>query len=201
MITSTPVLAFYDLGKPTLISADASNYGIGGIIKQLHNNVWKPTAFCSRMLTEGECKYAQIEKECFAGVWTHESFARYLSGLPSFQLITDHKPLISLINCKDLDQVPLCCQCLLICLMCFNPVAIYAPGKDLVIADTLSRSPLVQEKPDSDLEEAVTAHVAAVEAMLSASTSKLAQISTATASDTQLQTVLCYITNGWHNHY
>ena len=44
-----------------------------------------------------------------------------------------------------------------------------------VIADTLSRSPLIQEKPDSDLEEAVTAHVAAVEAMLPALTSKLAR--------------------------
>ena len=85
--------------------------------------------------------------------------------------------------------------------MHFNPVVVYAPGKDLVIADTLSRSPLVQEKPDSDLEESVTAHVAAVEAMLPASTSKLAQIGTTTASDTQLQTVLRYIRNGWPNHY
>ena len=37
---SEPVLAYYDVNKPTLISVDASSYGIGGVLMQ-QNGVWK----------------------------------------------------------------------------------------------------------------------------------------------------------------
>jgi transposase InsO family protein len=201
MVSSTPVLAFYELGRPTLVSADASSYGMGGVIMQQHEDGWKPIAFCSRTLSESERRYAQIEKECLAGVWTCERFSRYLSGLPSFQLITDHKPLVSLINKKDLDQAPLRCQRLLIRMMRFSPEAVYTPGKNLVIADALSRNPLVQDKPDSDLQEEVSAHVAAVEATRPASPSKLTQIRDATKADLQLQAAMQYTQDGWPKYY
>lgn len=197
MITSTPVLAFYQLGKPTLVSADASSYGIGGVIMQLHNSDWKPVAFCSRTLSEAERKYAQLEKECLAAVWTCERFSRYLCGLPTFKLLTDHKPLVPLINTKDLDQVPLRCQRLLIRMMRYNPKAVYTPGKDLVIADALSRNPLAKIQPDSNLEKEVEAHVAAIVADIPATPSKLALIRQETQTDPQLQTALQYTMSGW----
>ena len=186
LITSTPVLAFYDLGKPTLVSADASSFGMGGVIMQQHDSEWKPVAFCSRTLSEAGRKYAQIEKECPAAVWACKRFARYLCGLSSFKLLTDHKPLVPLINTKDLDQVPLRCQRLLIRMMRYNPTAVYTPGKDLVIADALSRNPLTNRYIDS-LEEEVTAHVAAVEATRPAAASKLTQIRRETQTDLQLK--------------
>ena len=79
-----------------------------------------------------------------------EKFDRYLCGLEQFKLVTDHKPLVPLINSHSLDNIPLRCQRLLMRLMRFSPVAEYAPGKTFIIADTLSRSPLPTTGAESD---------------------------------------------------
>jgi hypothetical protein len=45
LLMSSPTLAFYDARKPTKVSADASSYGIGGVLMQQHDKDWKPVAF------------------------------------------------------------------------------------------------------------------------------------------------------------
>ena len=196
LVTKTPVLAYYDASRPTRISADASSYGIGGVILQQSDNCWRPVAFCSRTLTCAEQRYAQIEKECLASVWACERFAQYVCGLPSFELLSDHKPLIPLINSKDLDLVPLRCQRLLLRLMRFNPVARHVPGKELVIADTLSRHPQVV-RTVSELELEVEAHVDAITSSWPASETMLSRLRQASLDDTLIRDALQYTKEGW----
>jgi len=102
-ICESPVLAHYDMNKPT-------SYGITRVLMQQHREQLKPVAYCSRTLISAERNCAQIEKVCLAATCTCEKFCRYLQGLECFKLITDHRPLIPLMNTRDLDQVPLQCQ-------------------------------------------------------------------------------------------
>ena len=93
-LVSTPNLALYDPNKETKINADASFYGIGGVVLQKQDDGdWKPVSHVSRALTPTETRYSRIEKECLAFTWTCERSSDYILGK---QIIgeTDHKPLI-----------------------------------------------------------------------------------------------------------
>ena len=196
MVTTAPVLAFYDVNKPTVVSADASSYGLGGVLLQEYGDQLRPVAFASRTLTDHEKRYAQIEKECLASVWACENFSHYLC-LESFRLMTDHRSLVPLINQQDLDKVPLRCQRLLMRPMRFKPKAEYEPGKELVLADILSRNPLSNPTETSDTEEDVKAYVDTGEMMGKMESITMESIKSAICNDPQLSHVLDYTVNGW----
>lgn len=61
MLTTDPVLAYYNPEVEITLQVDASKYGIGATILQ-HD---KPVAYASKSLTAFEIQYAQIEKECW----------------------------------------------------------------------------------------------------------------------------------------
>ena len=65
VITSAPVLAYFDNSKKKVLSVDASSTGLGAVIMQ----EGKPVAFSSKTLTLTEKMYANIERELLAIVW------------------------------------------------------------------------------------------------------------------------------------
>ena len=84
--------------------------------------------------------------------------------------------------------------------MRFNAVAEYAPGKTLLVADTLSRSPLASMSKANETESDVAYCVDSVVGAIPASTSKMDKIRKATAADVELQLVMQLIKNGWPDH-
>ena len=60
-LTSSPVLALFDPNLDTIISADASSFGLGAVMMQRQpTGDLKPVAYISRSTTSTEQKYAQI---------------------------------------------------------------------------------------------------------------------------------------------
>jgi len=52
-----------------------------------------------------ERRYAQIEKEALASTWACKRFSNYILG-QRFMIEYYHKPLIPLLNSKQLDDLP-----------------------------------------------------------------------------------------------
>ena len=100
VITSAPVLAYFDNSKETVLSVDASSTGLGAVIMQ----EGKPVAFRSKTLTPLEKMYANIERELLAIVWGAQKFHTYAYGR-SVIVETDHKPLESIFR-KPLNEAP-----------------------------------------------------------------------------------------------
>ena len=48
------VLCIYDPNAETKISGDASSHGLGAVLLQKHDSVWKPVAYASRFLSDTE---------------------------------------------------------------------------------------------------------------------------------------------------
>ena len=64
ILSSDPVLALFDPNLDTLVSSDASSFGLGAVLQQKQSNgTRRPVAYASRAMTSTEQRYAQIEKE------------------------------------------------------------------------------------------------------------------------------------------
>ena len=99
-LSATPVLAFYDVTKPVVITCDASKSGLGAAL--LQDN--KPVAYASRSLSDAETRYAQIEKELLAVVFSFQKFHQYVYGKEAL-VESDHKPLEMIVK-KPLVTAP-----------------------------------------------------------------------------------------------
>ena len=92
------------------------------------NDQWRPVAYASRAMSPTEQRYAQIEKEALGITWASERFADYLIGL-KFHIETDHKPLVSLLGSKSLDDLPARIQRFRMRMMRFTYTISHVPGK------------------------------------------------------------------------
>ena len=91
-------------------------------------------AYASGALSTTEMRYAQIEKEALASVWACEKFQDYILGRRII-IETDHKPLIPLLNAKELDNLPPRVRMFRLRMTRFTYEMRHVPGKLLYAAD------------------------------------------------------------------
>ncbi|UYV78302.1 K02A2.6-like, partial [Cordylochernes scorpioides] len=204
VLASDRVLANFDIVNrqkncyKSMVSADASSYGLGAVLKQEHEaNEWRPVAFASRTLTKTEQGYAQIEKEALSITWACERFKDFVVG-KTFLIETDHKPLVPIFTTKDLNDLTPRLQRYRMRMLQFSFHIFHTPGKDLITADALSRQPLPGHLPkDEELQEEVEHFVRSIVLHQSTTDDRLAKIALNQKLEPILQNVAFYFNNGW----
>jgi hypothetical protein len=131
------------------LSVDASDSHDGGVLQQKVGNGWKPSAFYSKKLASAEVKYSTFDRELLAAFSTIRHFCFLLEGR-QFQLLTDHKPLVTAMTRVTLPQSA-CQQRHLAYISEFTTDLRHTPGAENVVADALSRPPTVTNVPVSGL--------------------------------------------------
>ena len=120
------------------LSTDASDIGLGAVLEQLNGNAWQPLSFFSRQLTAAEKKYSAFDRELLALFAAVRHFRHILEGR-SFQVFTDHKPLVDALH-KRSDPWTGRQQRQLSFVSEFNLEIHHISGKINVTADCLSRA-------------------------------------------------------------
>jgi hypothetical protein len=147
-LVTEPVLAYPDFSKEFLIYTDASNYGAGAVLSQMHDGKDRPIAYASRHFNKAESNYSTIEKEAAAVVFGIQRFRHYLQDNP-FVIVSDHRPLQWLKTFKD-EGGRLGRWSIMLANM--NYTIRFRPGRVNENADFLSRIPVssVQAREESD---------------------------------------------------
>ena len=80
-------------------------------------------------------------------------------------------------------------------LLTYNPAAVYVPGKELVVADALSRAPLACDDTPG-LQDEISVNLASYIGEI-VSDGKARDIADATTQDETLKQVLHFVQHGW----
>ena len=156
-LTTAPTLAYFDPTKDTRLYTDASRLGLGFLLmqkSQQNESEWKLVQAGSRFLTDAETRYAVIELECLAVTWAIKKCHIFLAGIDHFTVITDHNPLIPILNTHRLDEIenPRL-QRLRTRIMAYRFTTQWEKGSQHEAADALSRFPHSAPNSNDELAE------------------------------------------------
>jgi len=166
-LLSDQVLIHYDLTQPTQLRTDASDVGLGAILLQKNQEIFRPVAYASRLLKGAEVNYGISDRECLAIIFGIEKFRQYLEGI-YFEIYTDNCALCFL---KSKAKLPPRLMRYSLLLQEFNFDIFYKSGNSHRDVDCLSRFPIdtstdiksniesklmtIQIKPDKEEDEMI----------------------------------------------
>lgn len=192
-LVDSPALALFNPELPVIVSTDASDYGLGAILSQVHpDHSERTVAFASQTLTPAERHYSTVEKEALACVWAIEKWRTYLWGR-RFTLRTDHYALTTLLSTQGAGRAGMHIALWSARLLCFTYDIIYRAGSSNHVADCLSRLPLpLTSASNSDDEPELVALLSTALTAISPS-----EFKTAAALCPELTSVCTQIEKGW----
>lgn len=185
LVADTGTLRYYNMQQPLTIECDASCFGLGVVVYQQDGVI----GYASRTLTK---------TILFACV----RFDQLIVGNPMTTIKTDHKPLISLFR-KPLLAAPRRLQHMLLNLQRYRFFIVFVSRKENVVADALSRAPILEEEPADQYQKLNICRFSGeleevrLSSYLSVSDSRLKEIESETKKDQTMQLIADYIQHGW----
>ena len=126
----------------TRVTTDASDVGLGAVLEQKVNDIWRPVEFWSRKLKPAETRYSATDKEWLAVVEAVSNHWRHVLEGREVVVRTDHRPLLGKLS--SASSVPPLLHRHARWIERLSPFLIrweHVSGKDNQIADALSRTP------------------------------------------------------------
>ncbi len=191
ILSSYPVLQFYDLSKPVTIQTDSSKEGIGSVLMQDGH----PLHYASRSLIPAESDYPPIEREMLAILYAATKFRQYIYGKHVI-VESDHQPL-EIITRKPLAKASPRLQYLMMKMFRYSYEVKYVPGSKLFIPDTLSRASLSQKMSPDEMTTDLEVIVHSVVKYFPGTNQRLQEIREATLKDDTMQMLIDAINMGW----
>ena len=195
-IAQRVVLGLFNPNLPTVVTTDASDYGLGAVLSQVKGGQEIPLAFVSRSLSPAERKYSTGEKEALACVWACNKWYTYLWGR-HFVLRTDHKALVTMLSTRGTGRQTMRIARWSAQLLQFDYTVEYKAGRENFVADALSRLPLGDEEwSDVVDEEEYVLNQVKVDSPVT-----VKELQDATNNDQILIQVRKYIEEGWPGNH
>ena len=188
-IAKRPTFSAFDssLNVETILTTDASQYGLGAVLSQVSNGIEQPIIFVSCTLSNAEKNYSVIEKETLVVHWATQRLRTFLWGR-RFTMRTDHKSLTSILTTKGFasDRTSQRINKWPTLLLEYNFDIQYIPGVNNTVADCMSRLPLQSLKEDFTDDDICIAEV-----------SEITNGAISTQEDSTLQKAISYMHSQW----
>lgn len=201
-LTRAPTLSYFDPRRLTRLCTDASRQGLGFVLQQWSSDDWVLVQAGSRFLSDAESRYAIIELELLAVTWAIHKCTIFLAGFPHFTVVTDHHPLISILNNHRLDEIvnPRL-QRLKTRVMAYNFTTEWVKGALNSAPDALSRHPVsIPSSAETFAEDESVTPMADIRATASGQQQesvRLQDLRTHASKDPTYQQLLHYIREGF----
>lgn len=183
-LTNLPLLRYYDVNAEVTVSVDSSSVAMGAVLLQGD----QPVYYASKALTDTQQTYPQIEKEALAIKFGLNRFHDFVYG-KKITVESDHKPLEAIWK-KPIHRAPPRLKKIMLDCMRYPILVVYKKGKDIPLADILSRD--VENEPPDPIEESLEVNV-----VIDMRLSWYKEIKEATGKDEKLIKLQQIIQTGW----